>query len=131
MNTSPDLSTDQLALRASRMIWRPPLWPVNDRQVWLRGCSGMWPEGLDNPAVDWRPRTLLKNEDGYGRYLSWLGHQGILNEDEAISDRITPTRLTGYVASLKAHLSPVSVGTTVAALTSAIRALAPKQISHG
>src|SRR5450759_3424952 len=98
---------DQSPERQARLIWSVPLWPADDRRVWLQARAGKGPEGRDNPAVGWRDRTLEKNEDGYGAYLSWLGHNGLLIENEAINDRITPERTAGYIASLKSRLSPV------------------------
>jgi hypothetical protein len=109
MNNPADLSPDQLTLRASRVIWPPAVWPAHERQIWQRGLAGMWPEGLDNPAAGWRPRTLGNNQNAYGLYLSWLSRQGPFIEDEPISERITPDRLALFIASLKPRCSPVSV----------------------
>ena len=125
MTKPAELSPDRIAMRASRLLWPPVLWPANDREIWVQGCAGVWPEGLDNPAAGWSPRTVKKNQDGYGYYLSWLCRNGMLYEDEDVSDRMTPTRLAHYIASLKADLAPASVGTMVAALAAAVRALAP------
>jgi hypothetical protein len=125
MNDVPDLTAEQLALRALRLIWLPELWPANERRLWLRGCNGMWPEGRDNPATDWRPRTVEKNGDGYGCYLAWLYRQGVLIEEETIEERVTAERLAGYIADLKARVSPVSVGAMVGGLAAAVQAMAP------
>src|SRR5271166_6878398 len=100
-----------------RLIWPVALWPPADRQLWVQARNGDGPEGLDNPAVGWSDRTLKKNEDGYGRYLSWLDRQGLLNEADTVSERVTPDRVASFIASLKTHLSPVSVGMTVGSVT--------------
>jgi hypothetical protein len=105
--------------RQGLLIWRVPLWPPLDRQLWTQACNGDGPDGLENPAVGWCDRTLKKNEHGYGRYLSWLDRQGLLNEDETISERLTPDRIASFVVGLKAHLSPVSIGMTVGAVNAA------------
>jgi integrase/recombinase XerD len=123
---SPDsVSTNQLARRAALLIWPAPLWPTNDQIIWDRAHIGKGPDGRDNPAVRWNKRTTRKNEDAYGRYLAWLHREGMLIEVEAVTSRITPERVTRYVATLKTRLSPVSVGMVIAALIAAAKALAP------
>jgi integrase/recombinase XerD len=112
-------------LRASRMIWAPLLWPKADRLLWTRARRGSGPGGLDNPATLWSGPTLKKNEDDYGRYLSWLSRVGLLIEDEAISDRITPGRLKVYLPYLKSFLSPMSVTMSVSQLCASAKAFAP------
>jgi hypothetical protein len=88
-------------------------------------CDSFIERGRDNPTVRWNKRTTRKNEDAYGRYLAWLHREGMLIEVEAVTNRITPERVTKYVATLKTHLSPVSVGMVIAALIAAAKALAP------
>jgi integrase len=115
----------QEALRASMLIWPPALWPSADRLTWDRARLGTGPGGLDNPATLWRDRTLQNNENGYGRYLSWLSRQGLLSVSEAPSDRITPSRLKAYIPDLKPNISSVSVTMAVAQLLSAAKAFSP------
>jgi integrase/recombinase XerD len=83
-------------------------------------------DGLDNPAAGWRERTAKKNEDGYGRYLAWLHRNGMFSESDPVCARITPDKAADYARYLKSHFSSVSVATTMGALTSAARALAPE-----
>jgi integrase/recombinase XerD len=115
----------QVAERPERLIWLVPQWPVEDRRNWIRNRLGKGLEGRDNPAVAWSERTTKKNANGYGRYLAWLDREGLLAEDEAITERVTPERVGSYTASLKSRFSSVSVGTTVGALCAAARALGP------
>ncbi|MBV8525672.1 MAG: hypothetical protein JOY71_26745 [Acetobacteraceae bacterium] len=81
------------------------LWPAPDRTTWVNARLGVGPGGRENPSLTWSERTLKKNKDGYGRYLSWLHREGLLNEDEMIADRITPDRVAAYIAYLKLHFS--------------------------
>ena len=83
MSPAAAVPADQLARRAELLIWPVALWPEEDRRIWLRSRVGKGLEGRDNPAVGWNERTAEKNEDGYGRYLSWLNREGLLIEDEA------------------------------------------------
>jgi len=117
--------TDPQSLRATRLIWPPSIWPAHDRCAWVSARLGTGPAGYGNPAVSWSERTVKKNEDGYGRYLSWLYSKGLPTDDGTIQDRVTPARLAAFTACLKATLSSASVGTAVGALASAVRALSP------
>ena len=110
---------------APRLLWPVAWWPAPDRETWLAARQGKGPEGLDNPAVYWGERTLKKNTDGYGRYVSWLARNGVLSDAEPLAARITPQRVADYVAALKATLAPVSVAMTIGALSSSAKALAP------
>src|SRR5262249_878112 len=40
-------------------------------------------------------------EKGYGRWLAWLASRGLLNDQGAPGDRITPDRVKTYVADLE------------------------------
>ena len=71
--------------------------------------------GLDNPAANWSKLTVKKNEDGYGRYLSWLHRADLFVKVERVVDRINPHRLASYGAYLKSVVSPASVGAFVVA----------------
>jgi integrase/recombinase XerD len=123
MDAMPDEVT---ALRAARLVWTPALWPAKDRLAWTHGRLGKGPDGLDNPATLWRPRTLENHEDAYGRYLAWLYREGLFVEDEPVTGRVTPDRVAAYVAHLKSHVSPVSVATYVGGLASAVKSIAPE-----
>jgi integrase/recombinase XerD len=125
MSSAVTVPAEQLSRRAALLIWPAALWPANDQIIWDRAHLGKGPEGRDNPAVRWGKRTTRKNEDAYGRYLAWLHREGLLIEDEAVIDRITAERIARYIASLKIHMSPVSVGMVVAALIAAAKALRP------
>lgn len=125
MKLAATVLTDYQSLRAIRLIWPLALWSEFDRRTWTLARLGKGIDGWDNPAVGWSERTTEKNEDGYGRYLSWLNRKGLLVEEEPIVDRITATLIANYVASLKTHLAPASVGEAVGALTSAARAMRP------
>ena len=85
----------------SLLIWPPSRWPAPDKELWRIAQAGHGPDGPDNPAAGWRPRTLEKNEDGYGRYLSWLDREGLLLDGETSAGRITPERVKAYIAQFK------------------------------
>jgi hypothetical protein len=119
---APELATSE---RATRLIWPAPLWPADDRLIWIQARLGRGPEGRDNPAVNWSERTLGNSATGYGRYLAWLHREGLLIEGQTITERIIPARVASYIASLKPTLSPTSVGMFIGWLSAAARVLAP------
>ena len=80
------------AQEAPRLIWPVAWWPERDRETWLAARRGTGPEGLDNPAMHWSERTVKKNQDGYGRYVSWLARSGVLSDAEPLAARIPPQR---------------------------------------
>jgi len=121
-------ASDEGTERAERLIWPPRLWPAPDRLVWDKALKGKGPDGFNNPATGWRPRTAKKNEDGYGRYLSWLHSQDLWAEAEPVTQRVARERVIGYIAYLKSFLAPASVGVTVGALCSAVRARAGSRL---
>ena len=130
MLCDPKISTSSTIVPAgiaviTRLILPPASWPVRDMALWMAALAGHGPEDDDNPATEWRPATIKKVADGYGRYLSWLMRNNELAADETPRQRITPERVKPYVASLKEHLAPVSVGMTLGALVQAANAFAP------
>jgi integrase/recombinase XerD len=125
MSQPISLTGDATSKRDTRIVWPLSIWPEVDQTGWNHARAGIGPEGRDNPSTGWCEKTLNNHEVGYGRYLSWLYRAGLFVEDEAVTLRITPHRLSGFIASLKPRVSPVSVATSVCALASAARALSP------
>jgi len=100
-------------------------WPVTDRKLWEATLAGHGENDDDNPATNWRPRTIKKVADGYGRYLSFLARHGELLPGKCGATRITPERAKAYVADMKAAVSPVSAGVYVGSLLAAAMAFSP------
>jgi integrase/recombinase XerD len=78
-------------------------WPEPDRILWQAALvSG---DLLDDGGSR-AGRSEYSNRNavnGYGRWLSWLDRQGLLEMTEAPADRITPTRVYAYIADLEKH----------------------------
>jgi integrase len=100
-------------------------WPVTDRNLWEATLAGHGEDGDDNPATNWRPRTIEKNTDGFGRYLSFLARHGELLPNECGATRITPDRIKAYVTEMKETVSSVSTGMYTGALVAAATAFSP------
>jgi hypothetical protein len=125
MTTPKDPLGYEAQLRQHRLIWPVSIWPVDGRDTWILARLGTGPAGRDNPAAGWSKRTAEKCEDGYGGYLSWLHRKGLLIEGDTVVEKITRDWVIAYTATLKARVSPVSVGMMLGSLTAAAKALAP------
>ncbi len=102
-------------------------WPEADRRAWeaaLHKGDVLEPGGA---GADWAPRTRHMIAGGYGRWLTWLENEGMLDLRSAPADRITPKNVARYVADLRALNAPYTVLTRVQALYHALRAMAPER----
>ena len=75
-------------------------WPSSDRLAWVAACRpgrGMTPPGS---AAKLRATTREKQEHEWGSYLRYLGTAGQLLDTEAVTDRLTPERLGGYIEAV-------------------------------
>jgi len=80
-------------------------WPPDDRNLWQAalvpgdvledgGARAMHSEYSNRNAVY-----------GYGRWLTWLDRQGLLDPTSVPADRVTPVRVKTYIADLEKHAS--------------------------
>jgi integrase/recombinase XerD len=102
-------------------------WPALDRRAWeaaLKKGDCFEPGGV---ASNWPPSRLRQVQKGYGRYLHWLSHQGMLDATLAPADRITKDRLTGYLAELRRLNAGFTIADRIQELGDALRALAPER----
>jgi integrase/recombinase XerD len=78
-------------------------WPEPDRILWQ---AALVPGDLLDDGGSRARRSEYSNRnavDGYGRWLSWLDRQGLLDTTGAPADRIIPTRVSAYIADLEKH----------------------------
>jgi integrase/recombinase XerD len=78
-------------------------WPEPDRVLWQ---AALVPGDLLDDGGSRAGRSEYSNRNavnGYGRWLSWLDRQGLLETTEAPADRIIPTRVNAYIADLEEH----------------------------
>jgi site-specific recombinase XerD len=102
-------------------------WPAADRAAW---SVAQQPHDLLEPAVGyasrWRPTTQKMIENGYGRWVGWLGRSGQLDPCSTPADRADRPRVTAYLQSLHdAGLADFSVAARLQQLGNALRAMAP------
>ena len=100
-------------------------WPVKDRDAYeaaIRPGDPLEPGGL---AAEWSVHTRRKNVNGYGRWLTWLSIQGLLDSGLGPADRITRERIAAYVKDLHQLNAPFTVLSRVEELIQMLRVMAP------
>jgi integrase len=78
-------------------------WPQWDQRQWqsaLQAGDLLEPGGCRAERSPFSNRAMVK---GYGRWLVWLDSRGLLDEQVAPGDRITPDRVRAYVGHLEAQ----------------------------
>jgi len=78
-------------------------WPEVDRRAWLAALAPGDVLAPGGTAAGWRPHSKRNAAQGWGHYLAWLARTGQLEGSENPSERVTPERLVGYVAALRAR----------------------------
>jgi hypothetical protein len=103
------------------------VWPQADGQAWGAAlCEGdvLEPGGV---AAHWAPKTKAKVVRAYGRWLTWLELNGLLDPGSGLGERATPANVARYVADLQVlGNGSYTVLGYVRELHNALRAMAPK-----
>ena len=98
-------------------------WPALDRSAWSSANqTGDLLTG-SGPAAGWKPKTRRTVMKAYGNWLRYLKRT---NQLEHFGRRLTTESLQGYVAELRARVSPRTVVTQLRGLSQAFLALDPK-----
>jgi len=109
----------------ARYCLPPEAWPVQERDAYeaaLRPGDLLEPGGL---AAEWSPHSRRKNAKGYGRWLTWLSVQGLLDPCVSPADRITRARVVAYVSDLQRLNAPFTVLARVEELAHMLRVMIP------
>src|SRR5262250_1655473 len=78
-------------------------WPAHDRALWE---AALEPGDLFEDGGSRAKHSEISNRNalwGYGRWLTWLDRQGLLDGAMAPADRITLDRVRAYIADLQKH----------------------------
>jgi integrase/recombinase XerD len=78
-------------------------WPEPDRRLWQAALvpgDVLEDGGARARHAEYSNRNAIY---GYGRWLSWLDRQGLLETTGAPADRIIPTLVSGFIADLEKH----------------------------
>jgi integrase/recombinase XerD len=78
-------------------------WPEADRRLWEAALlpGDLLEEG--GSRARYAGYSNRKAISGYGRWLSWLERQGLLDAVIAPAERIIPARVAAYIADLEKH----------------------------
>jgi hypothetical protein len=106
--------------------WRLTLdeWPVRDRRAFEAAVSKVSYRKAGQGA-HWAPQTRLLRVASYGKFLQFLKLNGDCDETVDPADRLTPDRLTRYIAALKEHRAPASVAAAILDLGRVAMAMFP------
>jgi site-specific recombinase XerD len=78
-------------------------WPARDRALWeaaLEPGDLLEDGGSRARYAEYSNRNAVY---GYGRWLTWLERQGLLEAGSSPADRIIPARVAAYIADLEKH----------------------------
>jgi integrase len=103
-------------------------WPTPDRLAWaeaLRPVDAF--DVVQRPATRWRTATREVVQNGYGRFLTWLAGQDLLDPNAAPRNRVTRDRVRAYHADLARTDADYTVVARIAQLGDALRAMAPEE----
>ena len=101
-------------------------WPQTHRHAWtmaVRQGDRLNPGG---PASQWAPRSKLKTEKGYGRFLTWLDLRGELDPESPPGTGVTPARIATFIDDLlgQGNTTYTALG-RIQELYDALRSMAP------
>ena len=101
-------------------------WPEQDRQAWDQAFVAGDVLDPGGPGAHWSPYTKNKIAKGYGRFLTWLDFEGLLDLNADPKDRVSPGNVADYVEHLQGLNASLTVLTRIEELTLAIKVMAPK-----
>lgn len=102
-------------------------WPAADQQAWARALQPPHPlEPTIGYAGRWRPITIQRIAEDYGRWLGWLRNQRNLEPLSTPDSRVTKNSIRQYLDAMQgAGLSDYSVSGRLQRLGNALKALDP------
>ena len=95
-------------------------WPALDRAAWnaaLQPGDVLDPGGV---AIVWAITSQQLIVNGYGRWLTWLIMNGVLDPLMPPAVRVVPERLRAYAADLRATVGSFTVATRIQQLGNAM-----------
>ena len=110
-----------------RACMKLELWPTKDRELWRAALAPVDPfEEVGGSRYEYRPHSNRKVEAGYGRWLTYINFQGLLDPASHPADRITRERVIAYVRELDdLHNSRNTILSRLQELADMAKTLAP------
>ncbi len=105
-------------------------WPQRDREAWERAILPIDPfsDGEGGAAAHWRPETRKKVASSYGRFLTFLNLNGLLDPEASPGDRVALDTLKSFVEELGEQVASVTLAGRITDLREAIRVMAPGRV---
>ena len=83
----------------------------------------------DGAAAHWRPKSVKRVRDAYGRWLTFLARQDALEADATPAARVTPERVRAYLAELRAQgIASTTLHARLRDLKEALRVMGPEPV---
>jgi integrase/recombinase XerD len=100
-------------------------WPIRDKIAWMQLQIAADPFDRHTHVRLWRRITRTSYEHGYRQWLGWLASHNELDQDAEPAARLTPHRVSRYVAELSRSIAPLSVATKIASVCFVVEAMTP------
>ena len=100
-------------------------WPEADQVAWRRALDQGDPLEDQGPASHWSPETIHKHRRGYGRWLNFLRHNGLLDETAMPGERVTRALVGKYLKELERTVAPYTVIGRLTELRAVVSVLTP------
>ena len=100
-------------------------WPEADQAAWRRALDQGDPLEDQGPASHWSPETIHKYRRGYGRWLNFLRHNGLLDETAMPGERVTRALVGKYLKELERTVAPYTVIGRLTELRAVVSVLTP------
>jgi integrase/recombinase XerD len=104
----------------------PKCWPTLDQQLWTEATREVDLFGEPGAASGWSKATRRNVVKSYGRWLTFLEAEQMLEASEKPLVRVTLDRLQAYIAALRQTCEWTSVHSYLHGLAMMLEALAPK-----
>jgi len=109
----------------SRHCQKPNEWPEAVRTAWRDANTkgDVLTEG--GRSAHWSPKTRVTVEKSYGRWLTWLKANGLLQPMHDVADHVTREVVARYIVDLTVINAPFTVRSRILNLYFALSAMAP------
>jgi integrase/recombinase XerD len=111
--------------RIPHLCPKPSQWPVADYACWQKSRQSADIFEAKRAGEGWGPFLVARVSQGYGRWLSWLADEGLLDPLASPGDRVEPKLVVKYVAALRAVNAPRTVQSRIQELYLALEAMVP------
>lgn len=102
-------------------------WPAREREAWNAALKKGSVFDKHGRASHWKPLTILANAKSYGRWLSWLAHEGKLDPHAGPCQQLTRENVDRYMDYLTGMVSTGMTAHRLGDLYTVAKALMPAE----